>query len=144
MIEQLARPPLVEARTETIEASDDGAPRRPAREGALMVELKGVEPPFPLYGDFKLADGKRVRSRAARRRRRGRRAAAARTSESCASATEIKIGESTFRDSRRHRARAGQRQAAFVSARASSSRARLSKRRGLDGLRQPRAPQHSL
>ncbi len=29
-----------------------------AREGALMVELKGIEPPFPLYGDFKLAGGR--------------------------------------------------------------------------------------
>lgn len=56
-IEQVARPPLVEARTETIEAPTMLRPADPARGGTLMVELKGVERGFPLYGDFRLEDG---------------------------------------------------------------------------------------
>ena len=57
VIESIARPPLVEARTETIEANTMARPDDAASEGALMVELKGIEPPFPLYGDFTLAGG---------------------------------------------------------------------------------------
>jgi len=57
-LDEIARPPLVEARTETIEAPTMLRPADAAREGALMVELKGIEPPFPLYGDFRLADGR--------------------------------------------------------------------------------------
>jgi putative ABC transport system permease protein len=56
-IERVARPPLVLARTETVEAPTMLRPADDAREGALMVELKGIERPFPLYGDFRLADG---------------------------------------------------------------------------------------
>ncbi len=56
-IEQVARPPLVEARTETIEAPTMLRPADSARGGTLMVELKGVERGFPLYGDFRLEDG---------------------------------------------------------------------------------------
>ncbi len=56
-INSIARPPLVEARAETVEASTMIRPADDAHEGAMMVELKGIEPPFPLYGDFKLADG---------------------------------------------------------------------------------------
>ena len=58
-IERLSRPPLVEARTETVEAPTMLRPADPARGGALMVELKGVERGFPLYGDFRLEDGRR-------------------------------------------------------------------------------------
>ncbi len=58
-IEAVARPPLVEARTETIEAATMLRPADDAQAGALMVELKGIEPPFPFYGDFLLADGTR-------------------------------------------------------------------------------------
>ncbi|MFL6256069.1 MAG: ABC transporter permease, partial [Pyrinomonadaceae bacterium] len=57
-IEKTARPPLVEARTETIEAPTMLRPADEARGGALMVELKGVERGFPLYGDFRLEDGR--------------------------------------------------------------------------------------
>lgn len=57
-INGVARPPLVEARTETIESATMLRPADAAREGALMVELKGVERGFPLYGDFKLEDGR--------------------------------------------------------------------------------------
>ena len=58
-IEGIARPPLVEGRTETIEANTMARPADAAREGAMMVELKGIEPSFPLYGEFQLANGQR-------------------------------------------------------------------------------------
>jgi putative ABC transport system permease protein len=57
-IERVARPPLVEARTETIEASTMVRPAASSSEGAMMVELKGIEASYPLYGDFTLADGR--------------------------------------------------------------------------------------
>lgn len=57
-IERIARPPLVEARTETIEANTMARPADSSTEGTMMVELKGIEPPFPLYSDFKLAGGR--------------------------------------------------------------------------------------
>jgi putative ABC transport system permease protein len=57
-IERAAPPTLVEARTETIEAPTMLRPADESREGALMVEVKGVEKNFPLYGDFRLADGR--------------------------------------------------------------------------------------
>ena len=58
-IERVARPPLAEARTETIEAPTMLRPADPAREGALMVEVKGVDAGFPLYGEFLLEEGRR-------------------------------------------------------------------------------------
>ena len=57
-IEKVARLPLAEARTETIDAATMLRPADPSRAGALMVELKGIEPPFPLYGEFRLDDGR--------------------------------------------------------------------------------------
>jgi putative ABC transport system permease protein len=57
-INRVARTPLVEARTETIEAPTMLRPADPSREGALMVEVKGIERGFPLYGDFRLEDGR--------------------------------------------------------------------------------------
>ena len=57
-VERVARPPLVAARTETVEAPTMLRPADEARAGALMVELKGVERGFPLYGDFRLEDGR--------------------------------------------------------------------------------------
>ncbi|HEX8146571.1 MAG TPA: FtsX-like permease family protein [Pyrinomonadaceae bacterium] len=57
-IEKAARPPLVEARTETVEAPTMLRPADEGRGGALMVELKGVERGFPLYGEFRLEDGR--------------------------------------------------------------------------------------
>jgi putative ABC transport system permease protein len=56
-IDRIARPPLVEARTETIESATMLRPADEAREGAMMIELKGIEPAFPLVGDFKLVGG---------------------------------------------------------------------------------------
>ncbi|MGB8510338.1 MAG: FtsX-like permease family protein, partial [Pyrinomonadaceae bacterium] len=58
VVERIARPPLVESRAETIEAATMARPSDESREGALMVELKGIEPPFPLYGDFRLVDNR--------------------------------------------------------------------------------------
>ncbi|HYH85856.1 MAG TPA: FtsX-like permease family protein, partial [Pyrinomonadaceae bacterium] len=57
-IGEAARPPLVEARTETIESATMLRPADAELEGALMVELKGIERGFPLYGDFRLMDGR--------------------------------------------------------------------------------------
>ena len=58
IIQSIARPPLVEAITETIDSTTMVRPAD-SSEGAIMVELKGIEPPFPLYGEFKLSDGRR-------------------------------------------------------------------------------------
>jgi putative ABC transport system permease protein len=57
-INALAQPPLVQGRAETIEANTMIRPADPGHEGAMMVELKGIESPFPLYGDFQLSDGR--------------------------------------------------------------------------------------
>jgi putative ABC transport system permease protein len=57
-VNRIAQAPLVEARTETIEAPTMLRPADASREGALMIEVKGVEKSFPLYGDFRLADGR--------------------------------------------------------------------------------------
>src|SRR5437667_12481261 len=46
-LDRIARPPLVEAKVETIEAATMIRPADTAREGAMMIELKGIEPPFP-------------------------------------------------------------------------------------------------
>lgn len=57
VIDETARPPLAEARTETIEASTMVRAADESREGAMMVELKGIEPQFPLVGEFRLSNG---------------------------------------------------------------------------------------
>ena len=49
--------PLVEGRTETIESPTMLRPADSAHEGAVMIELKGIDSGFPLLGDFKLAGG---------------------------------------------------------------------------------------
>jgi len=59
IIERVALPPAAVARTETIEANTMARPADAANTSAMMVELKGIEPPFPLYGDFTLAGGAR-------------------------------------------------------------------------------------
>jgi putative ABC transport system permease protein len=58
-ISQVAAPPLVTARAETVDLATMLRPADPENEGALMVELKGIEPAFPLYGDFFLKGGER-------------------------------------------------------------------------------------
>lgn len=57
IVERIASARGVEGRTQTVEASTMLRPASDAREGALMVELKGIEAPYPLYGEFKLANG---------------------------------------------------------------------------------------
>jgi putative ABC transport system permease protein len=56
-IDRVAVPPFVEGRVETVEANTMIRPANSDREGAMMIELKGIDPPFPLYGDFNLAGG---------------------------------------------------------------------------------------
>lgn len=48
---------IATARTETIDSVTMIRPADPQREGAAMIELKGIEPPFPLYGEFRLQNG---------------------------------------------------------------------------------------
>jgi putative ABC transport system permease protein len=57
IVGRIAQARGVEGQTQTIEASTMLRPAADAREGALMVELKGIEAPYPLYGEFKLANG---------------------------------------------------------------------------------------
>ena len=56
-VERVSGAPQVEARTETVEATTMLRPADESREGAMLVELKGVEPQFPLVGEFSLAGG---------------------------------------------------------------------------------------
>ncbi|HYP53497.1 MAG TPA: ABC transporter permease, partial [Pyrinomonadaceae bacterium] len=58
-VERVARAERVEARTETVEASTMLRPADESRDGAMLVELKGVEPGFPLVGEFRLAGGEK-------------------------------------------------------------------------------------
>lgn len=57
VIDRLAVPPTVTGKTQTIEANTMLRPADSAKEGALMVDLKGVEASFPFYGKVVLADG---------------------------------------------------------------------------------------
>ncbi|MGI9106446.1 MAG: ABC transporter permease [Pyrinomonadaceae bacterium] len=57
VVKRIAQARGVEAQTQTIEAATMLRPADEAREGALMIELKGIEAPYPLYGEFKLANG---------------------------------------------------------------------------------------
>ena len=57
IIDGIARPPLVERRAETIESATMIRPADPSREGAMMIELKGIDSSFPLVGEFRLASG---------------------------------------------------------------------------------------
>jgi putative ABC transport system permease protein len=49
---------IVEARNEAITTAAMARPMDPSNERARFVELKGVEPPFPLVGEFQLDGGK--------------------------------------------------------------------------------------
>ncbi len=49
---------IVEARNETITTAQMVRPSDPKNESVKFVELKGIEPPFPLVGTFTLSDGK--------------------------------------------------------------------------------------
>ena len=48
---------IIEARNETITASTMARPVDATNESIRMIELKGIEPPFPLVGSFELAEG---------------------------------------------------------------------------------------
>jgi putative ABC transport system permease protein len=58
-IDRVSQTSLVTGRTDTVELPTMARPNEGSHEGALMVELKGVGPGFPLYGEFTLADGGR-------------------------------------------------------------------------------------
>ncbi|HEV2800803.1 MAG TPA: FtsX-like permease family protein [Pyrinomonadaceae bacterium] len=57
IVRRIAASHGVTGQTQTIEAATMLRPADEAREGALMVELKGIESPYPLYGEFKLVNG---------------------------------------------------------------------------------------
>lgn len=58
-IEQViaSNPGIVEARDEQIQTTTMSRPADEAKPGSEMLELKGIEPNFPLAGDFRIADG---------------------------------------------------------------------------------------
>ncbi len=49
--------PIIEARTEVITTASMARPADPANQTLEFVELKGIEPQFPLVGDFRMSDG---------------------------------------------------------------------------------------
>ena len=109
---------------------------RPAdagNDGAMMVELKGIEPPFPLYGDFKLAGGARFDHALLEDSGAVVAPAPARTPEP-ARRRRGKDRRDHLSDSRRHRAASRGAAAASASARASSSSAGRSRRPGSTGF----------
>ena len=53
----VAATPIVEARNEAITTAAMARPSDPSNERVRFVELKGVEPPFPLVGSFTLDGG---------------------------------------------------------------------------------------
>ena len=54
--EVIGRFPTVEARNETITTASMARPSDTANESLEFIELKGIEPPFPLVGTFKLSN----------------------------------------------------------------------------------------
>ena len=58
-INRIAVPPVVTDRTESVDLATMLRPADPENEGALMVELRGIESAFPLYGEFLLKGGER-------------------------------------------------------------------------------------
>src|SRR5204863_5860410 len=56
--EAVAKSGIVEARNEAITTALMARPSSPANEAIDFIELKGIEPPFPLVGNFELSDGK--------------------------------------------------------------------------------------
>src|SRR5215203_1876513 len=48
---------IVDSRNETITTSTMARPSEASNANVKMVELKGIEPPFPLVGSFELEDG---------------------------------------------------------------------------------------
>ncbi len=54
----IGRSSIIEDRNETISTSSMARPLDPSNERVRMVELKGIEPPFPLVGNFVLDGGR--------------------------------------------------------------------------------------
>lgn len=54
----ISRSRIVEARNEVITTSAMASPADASNPRTRLVELKGIEPPFPLVGDFEMDDGK--------------------------------------------------------------------------------------
>lgn len=54
----IARYPTIEARNEVITTSSMARPSDPANTSLEFIELKGIEPPFPLVGTFTMSDGR--------------------------------------------------------------------------------------
>jgi putative ABC transport system permease protein len=55
--EVVGRFPIVEARNETMSTAIMTRPADGANDAVEFAEIKGIEPPFPLVGDFKLSSG---------------------------------------------------------------------------------------
>jgi putative ABC transport system permease protein len=53
----ISKSTIIEARNEVITTAAMARPSDKEKEGLQFVELKGIEPPFPLVGDFRLKDG---------------------------------------------------------------------------------------
>jgi len=49
---------IVDGQNEVITSSAMAQPADDSNPNTKLIELKGIEPPFPLVGDFKMADGK--------------------------------------------------------------------------------------
>lgn len=56
--EVIGRSRIVEDRNETITTAQMVRPADRTNESVKFAELKGIEPPFPLVGEFRLADGR--------------------------------------------------------------------------------------
>lgn len=58
-VDRVVASPAVTRKIETIESSTMARPADESKAGAMMIELKGIEPGFPFYGDFLLSSGER-------------------------------------------------------------------------------------
>ncbi|HRH42765.1 MAG TPA: FtsX-like permease family protein [Pyrinomonadaceae bacterium] len=54
----ISKSTLIEARNETITTAAMARPSNATQEGLQFIELKGIEPPFPLVGTFNFSNGK--------------------------------------------------------------------------------------
>lgn len=61
--EVVADTDIVEARTEVIDTTAMARPTEPDNRRVEFVSLRGIEPAYPLVGDFRLADGSRFEPR---------------------------------------------------------------------------------
>jgi putative ABC transport system permease protein len=56
--EVVSRFPIIDGRNETISTASMARPSDAANQSLEFIELKGIEPPFPMVGEFVLADGR--------------------------------------------------------------------------------------